>query len=210
MMSWSLHAVVQLVEQDKGALWEKGDTRHDRICLKPASVESCVFPRECLPTAWLNSLPAFCATFSCFEVTIKESCEHKPFFSLLPYVHGFCSVLLHIKNSPDINICQPANEPITILKLSQMHEVRGYLPQMCSDITCIVCVKGKLTVFLLRQTRSPPIRGTTVISAHQVKAPQWPHLIQTTGKVEAQSEIYPIAHDYWRERRDAWSYKSHT
>lgn len=65
--------------------------------------------------------------------------------------------------------------------------------QMCSDITRIL-LKDKLTVFLLWQTRSPPIRGTTVISAHPVKAPQWPHLIQTTCKVEAQNEIYTLTH----------------
>lgn len=80
MMSWFLHAVVRPVKQDKSALWEKDDTGHDWICLKPASVESCVFSWECLPTAWLNSLPAFCATFNYSEVTIRESCIYKAFF----------------------------------------------------------------------------------------------------------------------------------
>lgn len=44
-----------------------------------------------------------------------------------------------------------------------------------------------LMVFLFPQTRSTPTRGTTVITVHPVKVPQWPPRIPTTDKVTAAS-----------------------
>lgn len=45
-----------------------------------------------------------------------------------------------------------------------------------------------LIVFLFPQTQCTPTRGTTVITVHPAKAPQWPPLIQITDKVKDVSE----------------------
>lgn len=100
---------------------KKGDRRHDRICLKPAGVESRVFPWECLPTAWLNSL--------CHIQLLWSPVNINPFFFFFfkSYFHeGFRAVLLPKKHSRDINVCKRAHQPLTILKSSQMHEIHGY------------------------------------------------------------------------------------
>lgn len=56
----------------------------------------------------------------------------------------------------------------------------------------ILFFKDGLMVFLLPQTRSTPTRGTTVITVHPAKAPQWPPLIQTTDKVKDAPEEFFI------------------
>lgn len=115
--------------------WENGDTRHDWMCLTPAAVESRVFPWKCSPTAWLNSLPAFCATFSCFQVLWTSTLF---LFFNLTFMKVFVQFYFTNQIWRDINVCQPAHEPRTILKLSQMHEIGGDLhtDALWRDLCC--------------------------------------------------------------------------
>lgn len=87
------------------------------------------FPWECLPTAWLHSLPAFCATFNCFEVTIRYN-QHNPLF-FFPFSFTFMKVFVPFyftkRSHMTLTYVHLQNEPITILKLSRMHDVRGSL-----------------------------------------------------------------------------------
>lgn len=52
----------------------------------------------------------------------------------------------------------------------------------------ILLLQGWLMIFVFLQIQSTPTRGTTVITAHQARAPRWPPQIQTTGKVKDASE----------------------
>lgn len=49
---------------------------------------------------------------------------------------------------------------------------------------------GVFFFFFSSQTQCTPTRGTTVITAPPVKAPRWPPLIQTTGKVQSSFEEF--------------------
>lgn len=133
MMSWSLHAVVQPVKQDKSAqrggkkviggmtesveslpVWSHGSAFHGSVYQQHDYILYLLF----VPHLTALRLP------SASPVNINPS------FFLFTLLSWFLFCFSSQKGIHMALTCQPPNEPITVLKLSQMHEVHSY-PQRC-------------------------------------------------------------------------------
>lgn len=95
---WAGLYMLQPVRQRRIALWESGDMRHDRICLKPAfQCRVMCLSMGVFTNGMTNTLPAFFVTHSTVLRLPSESpvnINHFIFF-WLTFMKVFHSVLLH-------------------------------------------------------------------------------------------------------------------
>lgn len=105
-------------------------------------------------------------------------------------------------------MCQPANEALTILKLSQMHEVHGYLH---TDVLWYYLYSSK------RQANRFPAL-TDPVPTHQryhsdfSSSSESPSVTSSDPDYgQGRSTEWNIYHNtcYWQKRRDAWHYTSY-
>lgn len=194
-MSWSLHAVVQPVKPNKRTLrkrWYEAWLNVSHACRCGVTCVSM--------EAFTHSMTQL---FTCLFVPHSaafRSCEHQPFFYFLTLLSWrfLCSFTSQTRFDVTLTCVNRLTSPEPFWSCLRCMKLVVIFTQMRSDGTCVVILKGKLTVLLPPQSRSPPIRGTTATSARPAKARQWPRLIQITAKVEADNEISTIAHDYMK------------